>query len=296
MKTEELVMDFMRHIAITNTSSEHTNVAYESDIRQFLDFIEGQAVHEVDRLMAYDYLNMLYDSNLSSSSVARKISTLRSFYKFLQINYGLTDNPFQQIKIKRQGRHLPHFLMYDEIETLLLSCDESVLGVRNQVMIELMYACGLRVSEVVDLQIHDLDLTERSLRVIGKGNKERQLFFYESLVPKLWSYLNLYRPQFPNVSDTEAVFLNQRGKPLTPRGIQHILEHQGKTAGLRMKLHPHMLRHSFATHLLDNGASLRVVQTLLGHESLSTTQIYTHVSMQKIKEVYDDAIEKIPLT
>ncbi|AYV34895.1 tyrosine-type recombinase/integrase [Erysipelothrix amsterdamensis] len=296
MKTEELVMDFMRHIAITNTSSEHTNVAYERDIRQFLDFIEGQAVHEVDRLMAYDYLNMLYDSNLSSSSVARKISTLRSFYKFLQINHGLTDNPFQQIKIKRQGRHLPHFLMFDEIETLLLSCDESVLGVRNQVMIELMYACGLRVSEVVDLQIHDLDLTERSLRVIGKGNKERQLFFYESLVPKLWSYLNLYRPQFPNVSDTEAVFLNQRGKPLTPRGIQHILEHQGKTAGLRMKLHPHMLRHSFATHLLDNGASLRVVQTLLGHESLSTTQIYTHVSMQKIKEVYDDAIEKIPLT
>ncbi|MDE8157335.1 tyrosine-type recombinase/integrase [Erysipelothrix rhusiopathiae] len=296
MKTEELVMDFMRHIAITNTSSEHTNVAYERDIRQFLDFIEGQAVHEVDRLMAYDYLNMLYDSNLSSSSVARKISTLRSFYKFLQINHGLTDNPFQQIKIKRQGRHLPHFLMFDEIETLLLSCDESVLGVRNQVMIELMYACGLRVSEVVDLQIHDLDLTERSLRVIGKGNKERQLFFYESLVPKLWSYLNLYRSQFPNVSDTEAVFLNQRGKPLTPRGIQHILEHQGKTAGLRMKLHPHMLRHSFATHLLDNGASLRVVQTLLGHESLSTTQIYTHVSMQKIKEVYDDAIEKIPLT
>lgn len=296
MKTEELVIDFMRHIAITNTSSEHTTVAYERDIRQFLDFIEGQAVHEVDRLMAYDYLNMLYDSNLSSSSVARKISTLRSFYKFLQINYGLTDNPFQQIKIKRQGRHLPLFLMYDEIETLLLSCDESVLGVRNQVMIELMYACGLRVSEVVDLQIRDLDLTERSLRVIGKGNKERQLFFYESLVPKLWSYLNLYRPQFPNVSDTEAVFLNQRGKPLTPRGIQHILEHQGKTAGLRMKLHPHMLRHSFATHLLDNGASLRVVQTLLGHESLSTTQIYTHVSMQKIKEVYDDAIEKIPLT
>lgn len=296
MDTDAIILDFMRHIAITNTSSEHTNDAYLRDVQQFVDFVGEPSLLEINRTIAYDYLNMLYDSGLSSASVARKISTLRSFFKFLQINYGVVDNPFNQIKIQRQGRHLPNFLMYDEIETLLLSCDDTVLGVRNQVMIELMYACGLRVSEAVDLQITDLDLTERTIRVIGKGNKERQLFFYESLVPKLWSYLNQYRVQLKNASETQTVFLNQRGDPLTPRGIQHILERQGKVAGLRMKLHPHMLRHSFATHLLDNGASLRVVQTLLGHESLSTTQIYTHVSMQRVKEVYDEAIKKIPVT
>ncbi|CAM2742227.1 site-specific tyrosine recombinase/integron integrase [Erysipelothrix tonsillarum] len=296
MDTDAIILDFMRHIAITNTSSEHTNDAYLRDVQQFVDFVGESSLLEINRTIAYDYLNMLYDSGLSSASVARKISTLRSFFKFLQINYGAIDNPFNQIKIQHQGRHLPNFLMYDEIETLLLSCDDTVLGVRNQVMIELMYACGLRVSEAVDLQITDLDLTERTIRVIGKGNKERQLFFYESLVPKLWSYLNQYRVQLKNASETQTVFLNQRGDPLTPRGIQHILEGQGKVAGLRMKLHPHMLRHSFATHLLDNGASLRVVQTLLGHESLSTTQIYTHVSMQRVKEVYDEAIKKIPVT
>ncbi|MEG0327914.1 MAG: tyrosine-type recombinase/integrase [Erysipelothrix sp.] len=284
----------MRHIAITNTSSEHTADAYYRDVSQFLEFIGSHNVLEVDDKLAYSYLNELYESGLSSASVARKISSLRSFYKFLQQNYGALVNPFIHIKIRKQSRKLPQFLMFDEIEKLLLSCDDSNLGIRNQILIELMYACGLRVSEVCNLKCKDIDTSERVVRVIGKGNKERILFYYDALNPKLMNYLNVVRPKLSKEGE-DFVFVNGQGKPLTTRGVQYILEKQSEKAGLKIKVHPHMLRHSFATHLLDNGASLRIVQELLGHESLSTTQIYTHVSMKRIKDAYDEAMKKMPL-
>ena len=287
--------EFINHISATNTASLHTSEAYSRDVAQFLDFIDGADLMNLDQDIAYNYLNQLYESKLSSGSVARKISTLRSFFKFMQMNYGLQVNPFAGIRIKQQSRSLPKFLMYEEINTLLLSCDESNLGIRNQVLIELMYACGLRLQECSSLKVSDLDLKNRSIRIIGKGNKERVLFFYESLVPKVKVYLEGARNEMLK-TDTDALFLNNHGKPLSNRGIQYLLEKQGETAGLRVSLHPHMLRHSFATHLLDNGANLRIVQTLLGHESLSTTQIYAHVSMSKIKAAYDDAMDNLPLT
>lgn len=287
--------EFINHISATNTASLHTSEAYSRDVAQFLDFIDGADLMKLDQDIAYNYLNELYESKLSSGSVARKISTLRSFFKFMQMNYGLQVNPFAGIRIKQQTRSLPKFLMYEEINTLLLSCDDSNLGIRNQVLIELMYACGLRLQECSSLKVGDLDLKNRSIRIIGKGNKERVLFFYESLVPKIKAYLEGARIEMLK-TDTDALFLNNHGKPLSNRGIQYLLEKQGEAAGLRVSLHPHMLRHSFATHLLDNGANLRIVQTLLGHESLSTTQIYAHVSMSKIKAAYDDAMDNLPLT
>ncbi len=287
--------EFLRHIATTSTASEHTEDAYRRDVSQFLDTIGSENILSLKQEDAYNYLNVLYENGLSGASVARKISSLRSFMKFMQMNYGAATNPFVNIKIKRQSRKLPKFLMYEEIEKIILSCDTDDLGIRDALMIELMYACGLRVSELVALRLSDINFEERSLTIIGKGNKQRYLFFYESLLPKFERYLKDTRPNFIK-EDTDVVFLNSRGKALTPRGVQFIFEKIGKKAELRMKLHPHMLRHSFATHLLDNGASLRVVQMLLGHESLSTTQVYTHVSLQRLKESYDYAIEKIPLT
>lgn len=288
--------EFLRHIALTNTSSDHTTDAYHRDVSQFLEFIGSDYdVLNLPQEVAYGFLSELYEGGLSSASVARKVSSLRSFLKFLQLNYGALNNPFTLIKVKSRSRKLPDFLMYDEIEKLLLSCENDGLGVRNQMIIEVMYAAGLRVSEAVDLRISDLDLGARTIRVIGKGNKERILFIYPDLVPKLSRYIDFYRSSFVH-DNVEQLFVNSSGKPLTPRGIQYILEKQGEKAGLRKKVHPHMLRHSFATHLLDNGASLRVVQELLGHESLSTTQIYTHVSIQKIREAYDAAMKQLPLT
>ena len=289
--------EFLRHISATNTASDHTRDAYSRDVTQFLDFLdESDDLLSLDTDIAYNYLNELYNAKLSSTSVARKISTLRSFFKFLQMNYGAQINPFSSVKIKQGSRSLPNYLTVEEMNALLLSCSDDNLGIRNQVLIELMYACGLRLQECTDLKMSDISIRDRKLSIIGKGNKERTLFFYESLAIKLDNYIKVIRPQLLKDKQNDTLFLNTHGNPISRRGVQFVLEKQGKEANLRMHLHPHMLRHSFATHLLDNGANLRIVQTLLGHETLSTTQIYAHVSLSKIKDAYDIAMKNLPLT
>lgn len=270
-----------------------TQTGYRGDVAQFLEYVGSLDVMDLDQRYAYDYLDVLYSQSLSPRTVARKVSAIKSYFKFLQRNYGAKRNPFSAIKIKQRARKLPKFLMHDEIERLLLACDNDANGIRNQVMIELMYACGFRVSELIHLQLHDINLQERSIRVIGKGNKERMLFFYESLKDKLEIYIARVRPTLLNQEDPGYLLINHRGGPLQERGVQYIVRELGVKANLRTRVHPHMLRHSFATNLIDNGASLRMVQVLLGHESLSTTQIYTHVSMQKIREDYDKAIKEM---
>lgn len=289
--------EFLRHISATNTASDHTRDAYSRDVTQFLDFLdESDDLLSLDTDIAYNYLNELYNAKLSSTSVARKISTLRSFFKFLQMNYGAQINPFSSVKIKQGSRSLPNYLTVEEMNALLLSCSDDNLGIRNQVLIELMYACGLRLQECTNLKMSDISIRDRKLSIIGKGNKERTLFFYESLAIKLDNYIKVIRPQLLKDKQNDTLFLNTHGNPISRRGVQFVLEKQGKEANLRMHLHPHMLRHSFATHLLDNGANLRIVQTLLGHETLSTTQIYAHVSLSKIKDAYDSAMKNLPLT
>lgn len=283
----------MRHIAATNTASENTLEAYGRDVSQFLDYLGNVEISNIDSRYAYDYLDVLYSQNITTRSVARKVSSLRSYFKFAQQNYGIKNNPFHYIKIKQRSKPLPKFLMFDEIDKLINACSNDYLGIRNEVMIELMYACGLRVSELVSLKIDDVDFNNRSVKIIGKGNKERIVFFYEKFKHKFLNYLQHSRVLYPGYDLTDIVFLNNKGKQLTSRGVQYILDSVSMHTDLKYKVHPHMLRHSFATHLIDNGASLRMVQVLLGHESLSTTQIYTHVSMQKIREDYDKAINEI---
>lgn len=285
--------EFLRNVATTNSASLATHTAYRADVAQFLEYVGSLDVMNLDKRYAYDYLDVLYSQSLSPRTVARKVSAIKSYFKFLQRNYGALHNPFSSIKIKQRGRPLPKFLMHDEIERLLMACADDANGIRNQVMIEIMYACGFRVSELIHLRIKDINFEDRSIRVIGKGNKERVLFFYESLKVKLIIYIDRYRPLLLNGKESEFVLVNHRGETMSDRGVQYIVHQLGLKANLRSKVHPHMLRHSFATHLIDNGASLRMVQLLLGHESLSTTQIYTHVSMQKIREDYDKAIKEM---
>lgn len=285
--------NFLKHIRIINTSSDNTEISYRKDVQEFLDFLEHEDILNLDPLIAYAYLNFLYEAKLSSSSVSRKISTLRSFMKFMQMNYGAKTNPFLNVSVKIQKQRLPQFLMYQELESLIYSCDSDDLGIRNSVIIELMYACGLRASELCDIKINDIDIDARMIRVVGKGQKERQLFFYPSLQTKLKDYINKTRIHLIQKERHDFLFVNHRGQALSVRGLQYMLEKQGEKANLRMRLHPHILRHTFATHLLDNGASLRIVQTLLGHESISTTQIYTHVTMDRLKKTYDLAMAEI---
>lgn len=292
---QEFLDNFLKHIKISHTASEHTEMSYRHDIVQFYEYLEGEDMLNMDQNVGFAYVNALYEMDLASSSIARKISTLRSFMKFLQLNYGALNNPFSHITVRQQEKRLPSFLMFSEIEQLVDSCDDTNLGYRNRVLIELMYACGLRVSEACDLKISDIDIPNRTLIVLGKGQKERYLFFYESLVARLEHYIVHVRSHLVS-GEHDVLFVNTRGEPLTSRGVQYILKTQGIKANLRMHLHPHMLRHSFATHLLDNGASLRVVQSLLGHESISTTQIYTHVNMDRLKQSYEKAMENVQVT
>ena len=287
--------NFLKHIKMTHTASEHTEESYKNDVSQFLEYLEGEDLLKLDQGVGFSYVNALYEMELASSSIARKISALRSFMKFMQLNYGATRNPFSAITVRQSQKRLPNFLMYSELETLITSCDDTDLGLRNRVLIELMYATGLRVSEACNLQIQDMDIENRTLRILGKGNKERILFFYESLQDLLKAYIRESRSRLMDDAH-DCLFVNGKGKPLTSRGVQYILKTQGEKANLRMHLHPHMLRHTFATHLLDNGASLRIVQSLLGHESISTTQIYTHVNMDKLKRVYETAMDNVKVT
>lgn len=290
---KQYLNEFIASLAISNTGSANTEEAYHRDIKQYLDFAEPVNLLKLDISNAYAYLNELYNLSLSSTTISRKISALRSFMTFLQLNYGAENNPFKLVKVKASPQKLPKFLMHSELEELFLSCDQTYLGKRNRLMFELMYACGLRLSELVDIKLKDVRLSERLILIKGKGSKERLVFFYKDLMPTINEYLQKVRPHLLKDKHHNLLFVNNHGNPISPRGVQYALTQQAKLAGLRQKVNPHMLRHSFATHLLDNGANLRVVQSLLGHESLSTTQIYTHVSQEKLKEIYDQTINHI---
>ena len=273
-------------------SSIHTRNAYERDLRDFCAYFSDTDLDfkdiEVKHINQYfEYLQTEQFKNYKASTLSRKLSSLRSFYKYLVEENLVLKNPFRRVKNPKGSKHLPDFMMFEEVLTLLESFDLSdPEGMRNRVMFELMYACGLRVSELSQLSLDDIDYSSRTLRFIGKGNKERITPFYEDISVSLKDYILNARPILMNGLSHRKVFVAKSGKAISVRTIQYILDASAKKAGIMRAIHPHMLRHSFATHLLDNGADLRVVQELLGHENLSTTQIYTHVSLDRLKKSY----------
>lgn len=289
---------FLAYIDQLNTGSMHTQDAYERDIDDFMVFLNKEQIitfEEVDRNVVMNYIadlrsRMTTNGMMKNTSIARKLSSLRSFYRYLNEFIGLQGNPFMYLKNPKTPRKIPEFLFYDEMDAFLASCRiEEPVGLRNRAMFELMYACGLRVSEVISLMLHDIDFQDQILRVNGKGDKQRIVPFYNEAGVHLRAYLRDVRIPWMGKEDHSLVFINQRGKGLTTRGVQYIMQKQADEIAMTMHIHPHMFRHSFATHLLDNGADLRIVQELLGHASLSTTQIYVHVSQERLKHVYEDA-------
>ncbi|PKM86573.1 MAG: tyrosine recombinase [Firmicutes bacterium HGW-Firmicutes-10] len=295
---KQLLDDFLKQLALTRSGSQATQQAYRHDITQFIDYCVNEGVsslQDVDTYVMRGFIASLKSGKkaISNRSLARKFAALRSFYKYLLLHDHVTINPFASLKTPKKANHLPAFLMINEIRDLLNSISkDGEAAVRDRVMIELMYACGLRVSETAGLTIHQIDFANRLLRITGKGRKERLVPFYPSIGKQLKNYIDVYRPMLLKQKKHSFVFVNLRGDKLTERGVQDILKRRALSAGLNQILHPHMLRHSFATHLLDNGADLRTVQELLGHQNLSTTQIYTHISVDRLKQVYRDAFEK----
>lgn len=294
LSLNELSRRFYCHVE-THNSSEHTLAAYRRDIEEFICFLKKEnisEINEVDRIVVNNYIVYLRDkvvqgNMLKNSTIARKLSVLRSFFHYMNEYIGLDTNPFLYVKSPKQTKKIPEFLFENEINALFESIEMNTLeGVRDRVMFEMMYACGLRLSETISLKIEDIDFSEEVVRITGKGNKQRIVPFYPALNNMLQTYLNEVRGMWVKDLQIHNVFVSQRGNPLTSRGVQFILNKRVQSSGLCINVHPHMFRHSFATHLLDHGADLRVVQELLGHASLSTTQIYVHITQQRLKDAY----------
>ena len=234
-----------------------------------------------------EYLKRLDEENYSKSSVSQNLSALRNFYSFLVNNNKITSNQFKLIKNPKKEKHLPNFLQPDELQSIFDSIElETPLGIRNRLIIELLYATGLRVSELVSLELKDIDFSNHEIRVIGKGDKERIVFFGDYALKYLKMYLNRSRSILLNGKKEDILLLNKDGNPITARGIEVVIDKIVNEAALKHNISPHVIRHTFATDMLNNGADLKSVQELLGHSSLSTTQIYTHITNERLRSVY----------
>lgn len=282
---------FIEYLQIEKNYSQYTIEHYHHDISDFIMFMTEQAISDITSVQYLDarlYLTRLYERKFARKSVARKISSLRSFYKFLVREKLTEENPFALVSIPKAEKRLPEFFYEDELKLLFQSCEtETPLGQRNKAMLELLYATGIRVSECCQIRLKDLDFYLSTVLVHGKGNKERYVPFGSFAADSLDRYINDGRKKLMGQKETnDTLFLNHRGSPLTDRGVRTVLNTMIENSALNGKIHPHMLRHTFATHLLNNGADLRSVQELLGHAFLSSTQIYTHVTNEHLRKTY----------
>ncbi|WP_057763199.1 tyrosine recombinase XerC [Cytobacillus praedii] len=283
---------FIEYLQIEKNYSQYTIEHYHHDISEFFMFMTEQSISSIDDVKYLDvriYLTKLYEEKLARKSVARKISCLRSFFKFLVRERLVQDNPFALAFIPKAEKKLPEFFYEEEMEALFRACEtETILGQRNKALLELLYATGMRVSECSQIRMKDLDMYLSTVLVHGKGNKQRYIPFGSFAHDALQYYINNGRESLLSKRDTpnDYLFLNFRGGQLTSRGIRLILDKLIEQSTLTGKIHPHMLRHTFATHLLANGADMRTVQELLGHAFLSSTQVYTHVSNEYLRKTY----------
>jgi tyrosine recombinase XerC len=287
-----LLEAYVRFLIAEKNLSPFTIRNYRSDVLDFADYleaVEGIDPLETDRHAFRRYLGNARDKGIATASLTRRASTIRNFYSFLAREGHLAANPLATVSAPKRERRLPSILNQENLLALIQSADEdSPQGLRNRAILELMYAAGVRLSEVVGLDLTHLDLDERTLLVRGKGNKERMVLVGAPAEAALQTYLKSGRPKLAQ-GDCPALFLNRDGGRLSGRSIQQIVRRHALRAGLDVRVYPHLLRHSFATHLLDGGAELRVVQELLGHASASTTQIYTHVTEEQARRVYTQA-------
>lgn len=285
--------DYIKYLRFQKGYSNHTIDNYQRDIIEFIGFMNEEGLvdyKDVEYLHLRGYLVRLHRKKLSANTINRKLSTLRSFYRYMVKMKYIKNNPFLLVDSLKTARRNPDFLYIDEMLGLLDSIDVSnPLGIRNKAMLELMYATGLRCSEVVNLSIKDIDFHQCILLVHGKGEKDRYVPFHDFAKEWLVRYIDDVRSELTVNKDHSYVFVNNRGNKMTNRGVEDILNRLAYQYDSLMKIHPHAIRHSFATHMLDAGMDIRIVQQLLGHSSLSTTQIYTHVTKERLKDVYHKA-------
>jgi integrase/recombinase XerC len=281
------LVQYTNFLNFEKKASPHTIKNYLRDISAFLLFANtAQSLDELNHRSCRQYLFHLEKKGYHPKSIARKIAALRSFWKYLIFQEYAKENPWEFLTTPKQPKHLPSVLYKDEIETFLSSIDtNSMLGIRDRAICELLYSAGLRISELVNLELHAVDLEDCELHISGKGKKDRIGLFGKYAKSYLYTYLQEIRPKFDK-NICNAFFLSKRGSRLSVRSVQRIIKNIAAKLGLAKKVTPHTLRHSFATSLYNAGADLRTIQELLGHSSLSTTQVYTHISKEKLKKSY----------
>jgi len=289
VKTADLIQDFLHHLKVERGLARNTLLAYGQDLTKFERFLNEKGRHprQVRQGEIDEFVRRLSRLGLSPKSIARALNAVRMFYRYLVREKTVGIDPTAEIRSPRTWKALPRFLTLEEVDDLLGAPDPaSPLGMRDSAMVELLYATGLRVSELVSVRVRDLNLSVGYLTCVGKGNKERLVPLGRSAVRRLTTYIEGARNELLKGRDQAALFLNSRGGPMTRQGFWKILKNYGRAVGLRGSLSPHVLRHSFATHLLERGADLRSVQMMLGHADISTTQIYTHINRERLKKIY----------
>jgi integrase/recombinase XerD len=283
MTNDQWIDRFTQYLRIEKGLSLNTLSAYGRDLTLYAEYLQERDVANVEPETVSGFITFLYDQGRKARSAARALSAVRGLHRFLILEGATSENPTAVVELPKAWSPLPHFLTFDEVDRLLAAPDTSTpSGLRDRAMLEVLYATGLRVSELVGLTLDAIDLDNSFVRTIGKGDKERIVPLGESAIASVREYLAEGRLK----QTSPYLFLNYRGKRLTRAGFWLILRGHGERAEIQKKISPHMLRHSFATHLLERGADLRSVQLMLGHADISTTQIYTHVIRERLKQIY----------
>lgn len=289
----EAVERFMYYIQAERMLSVHTVREYRYDVEQFVTFLQQEGVQHLEHVTsihARAFITKLYEEQKARTTISRKISSIRSFFAFLNKQFHVDDTSFSALFHPKKEQKLPQFFYAEEIEQIFTANKgDDLQSIRNIAMLELLYATGVRVSELLGLELSQIDFQYGFIRVIGKGKKERIIPFGQYALNALTYYIQYARPRIMKTKQHSHVFVNMRGDALTAKGVQYILQKMIDKTASHLNIYPHMLRHTFATHLLNNGADIRSVQELLGHAQLSTTQVYTHVTKEHLKKTYMNA-------
>lgn len=281
----DYINKYLDYLKYERKLSKNTILSYENDLNNYYKYIKNNILN-VSHNDLENYINSI--SNLNPRSIAHSITVINSFYSFLVLNEDIKENPAENIKIPKLPKKLPEYLTIDEINKLLDVELNDAYSYRNKAMLETLYATGLRISELINLRFSNIDLNNNLIRVMGKGSKERIVPINDSATKYLNIYINNYRSDILGLKQCDYLFVSNYKKPITRQGFFKIIKKECKRSGINKNISPHILRHSFATHLLANGADLRVIQELLGHSNIVTTEIYTHVVDNKIKKDYDE--------
>lgn len=284
-----IILKFIDELKYEKNYSDHTTNGYLKDLYEFLEYINDKGIKKFNDITYQDlrlYINYLFNQGYSNKTISRSISSLRSFFKYLKKEEIIDNNPCTLISNPKLDKKLPKCLNFEETERLLNALNTATKeGIRDSLILEILYSTGIRVSELVNIKFNDVSLSNKTIIVNGKGSKQRIVYFGEKCEKKLELYMKKSYNEL-NVNNAEYLLLSKTGKKLNDRIVRKIIDKASSIAGIKMKISPHVLRHTFATHMLSDGADLRTVQELLGHENLSTTQIYTHLTNEEIRRVY----------